>query len=56
MNMEHNRPSRLSISEAKFLLPASISLRRSRLEPEKYQEIKLDSFKVIGFLGSGMKL
>ena len=51
--MEKGRGDSLLPTEAKFMLPASISLRRSRLEPEKFSELNFESFKVIGFLGSG---
>lgn len=40
-------------AENQNMLPASISLRRSKLEPEKFNELNLESFKVVGFLGSG---
>lgn len=40
-------------SEPRNFLPTSVSFRMNKLEPEKYDVFTLDSFKVLGFLGSG---
>lgn len=39
--------------EAKNILPASVSARRNKADPEKYEVYSFDSFKIIGLLGSG---
>ena len=35
------------------LLPLSVSFRQHKADPSKYEVFSFESFKVLGFLGSG---
>lgn len=54
MSTQMSLAQSLQPMETRHMLPASISFRRSKIDPANFSELNFESFKVIGFLGSGM--
>ncbi len=50
---DRGRVSKQRDFEAKNILPTSLSFRKNKSDPERYEVYCLDSFKILGLLGSG---
>lgn len=51
--MDNSKKGLSKESEVKNILPTSLSFRMNKINPVKYEVYSLDTFKIIGLLGSG---